>query len=769
MSGGGGKGGNTSSSGPPPEVMENYQKVMDRASSLAGTPLTQYQGPTVAPFTGDQNAAFSTLRNANNSWSPYFQQAGDALQGAQGNLLNGVQQFGGQTVDQYMQPWQQQVMDKVPQFSGQAVQQYMDPYLDQVVNATRANMQQNNSRQQQDVIGDAISKGAWGGDRAGIAQAELARLQGLSDNQTIGNLYSQGYGQALGQFNNQQQLNSGLLSQGYQGATGQLNNQQQLQYGANAQRANNQLSAANQYAGLGNSQLNNTLAAAQAQLGAGNMQQGLAQSYLNVPYQQFQQQQAYPWQATQYLGNMAMGTGGQSGTTSTQPSPSMLSQLGGLGLTGYGMFGGGLGGLGAAGALGTAAGTLGAASSLGSAAGLAGLALSDRRAKKNIEKVGEKNGINVYDYEYKGSPIRQRGVMAQEVEGIPGAVKEVNGLKMVDYGKLPMNTGGRINYRGKQITDGLMGYAPGGGVDGDILDIFAPEDTELNQPYEMAQNDQGVYQLPENIPDTSSTFVPLPPPVKSMPAGLPSSELKPQPQQAPQPSPEQGEGLMAMLSKGGADPKMAMIAAGLSMAAGQSPNAITNIAQGGLGGLQYLANSREEALKRENMEGDSAARNRQIDLQAKQLEQAAEQFSTLLPLKERELDIKADYYKNRGTGTKIKPTTYKTRKDLKARLEEDFPSIEGNIDKNLMKSIESNFNETYRGNGGDFEDAYEMAVDAATSGKGLKDTGFALGTEYTVPGEEISTEIMEVSTPEEAKALPKGTKFKTPDGRIKIR
>lgn len=658
MSGGGGKGSNTSTVSPPPEVMENYRKVMDRASTLAGTPLTQYQGPMVAPFTPDQQSGFGAVRNAQGSYQPYFNSAMGNLDQATQNLLSGVPQWGGNTVQQYMDPYLEQVFNKVPQFSGAEVSKYMDPYLQNVVESTRANMQQNNARQQQDVIGNAISKGAWGGDRAGIAQAELARLQKLSDDQTIGNLYSQGYGQALNQFNQQQGLQAGLLGQGYQGATGQLNQQQQLQYGANAQQANNRLNAAGQYAGLGNAAFGNNLAGAQALLNSGQMQQQQAQNYLNVPYQQFQAEQQYPWQTTNYLSQLATGVGGQMGQQSSTPSPSMLSQLGGLGLAGYGLFGGG-------------------ASAGATAAGLAGASAAVNPALAGAMTAGKLFGL--------------------------------------------FNRGGRVNYMGKQISDGLLnGYADGG-----VIDIFAPED----QTIDLVQNG-GVYDLPENIPDVSSTFVPPPPPVKGVPDRMAPTT------QAPQPSPEQAQGMMGMLSKGGADPKMAMIQAGLAMAAGQSPNALTNIAQGGLVGMGALAQQREEARLNRRLEQQESYQNRNLDLAAQKLERDAEQFAQEMGFKEKELGVRERYYQSKGNASpKPKAPTFKTRGDLRARLETDYPGMidGGDADPKLISAIEAAFMENYRVNGGDVEDAYEQAIEYVTGGQGLKDTGSFGSTEWEAP------------------------------------
>lgn len=63
--------------------------------------------------------------------------------------------------------------------------------------------------------------------------------------------------------------------------------------------------------------------------------------------------------------------------------------------------------------------------------------LSDERAKTDIVKVGKLNdGQNVYSYRYRGSPRTEIGLMAQEVERRdPGAVREIRGLKHVDYGR----------------------------------------------------------------------------------------------------------------------------------------------------------------------------------------------------------------------------------------------------------------------------------------------------------------------------------------------
>ena len=59
--------------------------------------------------------------------------------------------------------------------------------------------------------------------------------------------------------------------------------------------------------------------------------------------------------------------------------------------------------------------------------------LSDVRMKENIEKVGVMNGINIYEFNYKGREGRFRGVLAHEVQHVKGAVVRVRGINRVNY------------------------------------------------------------------------------------------------------------------------------------------------------------------------------------------------------------------------------------------------------------------------------------------------------------------------------------------------
>ncbi len=69
---------------------------------------------------------------------------------------------------------------------------------------------------------------------------------------------------------------------------------------------------------------------------------------------------------------------------------------------------------------------------------VSGVSISDRRLKDDIRLVGRTfDGLDVYTFRYKGDPVVQMGVMAQEVLAVhPDAVTERNGYLAVDYSRI---------------------------------------------------------------------------------------------------------------------------------------------------------------------------------------------------------------------------------------------------------------------------------------------------------------------------------------------
>ena len=277
--GGGGGGTNTvvQNSQPPAQVMQAYQNLTNSAFSQAGQPLQQYAGPMVAGFTPQQTQAFGTIQNAQGMATPYINAAS--------------QEFGQATT-----PF------------NQTVGSYESPYTGAVTNSLQGLFNQQNAQQMAQMQGNATSAGAYGGDREGVAQALTAQQQNLSEAPTLANVEQGGYQTALGAAEAQGWL-------GEQGAFGLGN--------------------------LGTEAQNSALTGASAELQAGGAQQQLAQEQLNIPYEQFQSAQAYPWQVLGQLSPIVSGIGSASGGTgsTSYPSPSMVSQLGGLGIAGLGTYG----------------------------------------------------------------------------------------------------------------------------------------------------------------------------------------------------------------------------------------------------------------------------------------------------------------------------------------------------------------------------------------------------------------------------------------------
>ena len=164
------------------------------------------------------------------------------------------------------------------QFSGAAVQQYMSPYTQSVIDSTMANLNQNDAVQQQQLRSNAIGQGAYGGDRAGVAAAELARSQDLANNQTVSGLLNQSYGQALGQYNQEQQ--NRFQAAGIQGTLGNAQLSAAQGYNALANTGLGQAQGYGQLANIGLGQASGYNALANTGLGAAQGYNALANTGL---------------------------------------------------------------------------------------------------------------------------------------------------------------------------------------------------------------------------------------------------------------------------------------------------------------------------------------------------------------------------------------------------------------------------------------------------------------------------------------------------------
>jgi Transglycosylase SLT domain len=319
-----GKGTNTveTQSSPPQSVLNNYNAVTGQAANVASQPDQQYSGSLIAGFNPQEQTAFSNVNGAAGLAQPYIGQAQNLVQAA----TSGIN-------------------------PASTLSQYENPYTQQVTQATQNLFNTQNAQEANTLTGNAVASGAYGGDRAAVAQGVAAGQEQAQEAPVLANIQSQGFNTALSTGLQTQEANAWLASQGAF-AEGQLGQEAQ----------------------------STALTGANAELGVGQLEQGLAQNELSAPYAAFQAAQAYPFQTTGWQAGIDEGTGALSGGTSstTSPSPSLLSQGLGLGLTGAGIynlagspslggiFGSGLSGVGSlADTIGTSASSIGGAADLG--------------------------------------------------------------------------------------------------------------------------------------------------------------------------------------------------------------------------------------------------------------------------------------------------------------------------------------------------------------------------------------------------------------------
>ncbi len=236
---------------------------MNRAGGVASTPYQAYGGQETAPINAQQTAGIGAINTA------------------QGNIT----------------------ATGAP-ISAADIQKYEDPYTNQVIQATQADFDTQNARQQSQTTGNAAAQGALGGDRSAVAAALTAEGQTRAQAPVIAGLRSAGYAQGVNTAENQQQqaLRAGVA--GLQGA--------------------------------------------QSMVGAGTQEQQTQQAQDTQQRQDYYQQQGYPFQVAQWLASIDTGVGSQLGGTSTGtntgtsttqgPTPNPWTQVAGLGLSAASMF-----------------------------------------------------------------------------------------------------------------------------------------------------------------------------------------------------------------------------------------------------------------------------------------------------------------------------------------------------------------------------------------------------------------------------------------------
>src|ERR1700733_1221996 len=136
-----GKGSTTTTGSPSPYAQSDLNSIMSLARQDQSLPFQGTQLQT-APVNAQQYQGIGGINQYANYAQPGISQAA--------NWIN-----------QSAQP-----------ISSSQINQYMSPYTQDVVNSTQAQFNNQNQQQLQNVRGNAISQGAFGGNREAIAEAE---------------------------------------------------------------------------------------------------------------------------------------------------------------------------------------------------------------------------------------------------------------------------------------------------------------------------------------------------------------------------------------------------------------------------------------------------------------------------------------------------------------------------------------------------------------------------------------------------------------------
>lgn len=279
-----------------PEWAKPYGKnILAQGAALTDisqNPYKQYTGDRVAGFSPMQQQAMQNAQGM--SVAP---QIGAGTAGAVGAGLGGLDVAGQANT----QGFQNQVGG------------YMNPYLQMSLAPQLAEANRNYDISGQRQQSAATQAGAFGGSREALMAAENERNRNMGLNSIIG----QGYNTAF--QNAQQQYNQNLQNQlaGY-GMTNQ---------------------AANTLGQLGQNQYQQQMGINQLQNQYGTAQQNLMQTGLNNAYQDFLNQQNYPYKQLGFMSDLLRGTptGSSSVTNMYQGAPTALQTVGALGMGAYGL------------------------------------------------------------------------------------------------------------------------------------------------------------------------------------------------------------------------------------------------------------------------------------------------------------------------------------------------------------------------------------------------------------------------------------------------
>jgi hypothetical protein len=264
MSGGGSSGGSTKFK-LPGYIQDASQNILNAQQKEFRTPYQAYSGQRVADIDPMRQQAWGQIQGMQGQGAPAYQSALNTTTGlldATGTPIS-VDQLNAQQV-------------------GDVTGQFMNPYNRNVLDVAQQRFTDQANTQQGIIGGQAANVGAFGGDRQAVLEGTMRAQAAKNMGDLTANVQQQGYSQAM------------------QNAMSMLQGNQQMQYNVGAFNAQQQqadyarqLQAAGMLPGMAAAQQQYGLQDAQALAAAGQAQQAHAQELLNIPYQDWQEKQAY--------------------------------------------------------------------------------------------------------------------------------------------------------------------------------------------------------------------------------------------------------------------------------------------------------------------------------------------------------------------------------------------------------------------------------------------------------------------------------------------
>jgi len=273
----------------PQWIQENQQQLLNSIFGVSGQPGLIDQATTVPQqqiqgFTQPQQDAFTLAQQGIGGFQPYLQSALGQQFGAAGTMGQGIQALQGM------------------QFDPSNVSQYMDPYQQNVTQEALKEIDRQSAMAGNQLAGQAVGAGAFGGSRFGLQQSELARgAQDLKSKRIFEDM-SRNFQQAQAA---QQTANQQMMQQGQ--VFGQLG---QMQSGIGGQLAN-----------LGGQQQQLAAGDVSSLMGIGGLQQQLGQNVLGANYANQMAAQQLPFNTASFASNILAQQAPFGGTQQQPISP----------------------------------------------------------------------------------------------------------------------------------------------------------------------------------------------------------------------------------------------------------------------------------------------------------------------------------------------------------------------------------------------------------------------------------------------------------------